>query len=378
MIPGSRRRSREQENILDDVPISIRRRISGSAATESRAPVPLEGTSSQRTESRASPLAESMERAGTTGAGLDLMSEGWNRSNYTTAKDTWQILPEVGLLVRKHESPRTALFSPDMTEDCPIAKDKLSEARITEMAFCDGGNKRRHDTWDEGSCMNMDGEWTGKTICVLKSTVKEKRKEQDEVHACLAERSLADMSKSGKKKAVGKQVNYEIETEETRKGIDGSRRDEWEKWQKFMAVRPTEGDELKQLLNEGHKPIGTQWIDTDKNLHLKRPGQPHTVKYKSRLLARGDQEKTLGIRTDSPTADLDSVNMILSWAASEKFRLMSLDITNAYFHGETMTRLMILRPPRGGIPTEDFHPDRMYICRTPIYGSRDSGRLFWK
>ena len=28
MIPGSRRRSREQENILDDVPISIRRRIS--------------------------------------------------------------------------------------------------------------------------------------------------------------------------------------------------------------------------------------------------------------------------------------------------------------------------------------------------------------
>ena len=77
--------------------------------------------SSQPTESRASPLAESMERAGTTGAGLDLMSEGWNRSNYATAKDTWQYLPEVGLLVRKHKSPRTALLSPDMMEDCPIA-----------------------------------------------------------------------------------------------------------------------------------------------------------------------------------------------------------------------------------------------------------------
>ena len=208
MIPGSRRVPREQENILDDVPISIRRKISGSAATESRAPVPLEGTSSQPTESRASPLAESMERAGTTGAGLDLMSEGWTRSNYATAKDIWQILPEVGLLVRKHESPRTVLFSPDMTEDCPITKDKLSETRITEMAVCDGGNKKRHDTWDERSCVNMDGEWTGKTIFVLKSTVKEKRKEQDEVHAFLAERSLADMSKSGKKKAVGKQFNY--------------------------------------------------------------------------------------------------------------------------------------------------------------------------
>ena len=98
-----------------------------------------------------------------------------------------------------------------------------------------------------------------------------------------------------------------------------------------MAVRPIEGDELKQLLNEGHKPISTQWIDTDKNLHLKRPGKPHTVKYKSRLVARGDQEKTLGIRTGSPTADLDSANVILSWAASEILGLMSLDITNPTF-----------------------------------------------
>ena len=48
------------------------------------------------------------------------------------------------------------------------------------------------------------------------------------------------------------------------------------------------------------------------------------------------------------------------------------------FHGETMDRLMILKPPRGGIPIEGYNPDRMYICRTPIYGSRDSGRLFWK
>ena len=102
------------------------------------------------------------------------------------------------------------------------------------------------------------------------------------------------------------------------------------------------------------------------------------MKYKSRLVARADQEKTLGIRTDSPTADLDSINMKLSWAASEKLKLMSLDIISAYFHGERMTRLMILKPPRGGIPVEDFHPDRMYICRIPIYVSRDSGCLFWK
>ena len=216
-----------------------------------------------------------------------------------------------------------------------------------------------------------------KTIFVLKSTVTKQVKTKEQTHAFLAERSMIDLSKSGKK-ATGKQFNYEKEDETTRKGIDEARRAEWLKWEKFMAVRPIEGEELQQLLREGYTPIGTQWIDTDKHLHLKRPGVTHKPEYKSRLVALGNQETTLGIRTDSPTADLDSVNMILSWASSEKLRLMALYITNAYFHGETMDRLMIHKPPRGGIPIEGYNPDRMYVCRTPIYGSQDSGRLFWK
>ena len=68
MMPGSRRRSREQEDLLDDVPISIRRRThSVSAATELRAPVVPAGTNSQLSDSQASPLVESVDRAGTTG-----------------------------------------------------------------------------------------------------------------------------------------------------------------------------------------------------------------------------------------------------------------------------------------------------------------------
>ena len=38
---------------------------------------------------------------------------------------------------------------------------------------------------------------------------------------------------SGKKKATGKQFNYEKENEETRKRINGSRKAEWLKWEKF-------------------------------------------------------------------------------------------------------------------------------------------------
>ena len=118
------------------------------------------------------------------------------------------------------------------------------------------------------------------------------------------------MSKSGQKKAVGKQFSYEMETEETRKGIDGSKKGEWEKWQKFMAGRPVEGDEPKQLLNEGQKPISTQWIDTDKHLHLKRPGQPQTVKYESR---QGGSREDVGNqdrqRTSRPRQYQDDIGL---------------------------------------------------------------------
>ena len=53
------------------------------------------------------------------------------------------------------------------------------------------------------------------------------------------------------------------------------------------------GKELQDLLKEGHKPVPTQWIDTDKNERLKREGQHHEILHKSRLVARGDLEQSM-------------------------------------------------------------------------------------
>ena len=72
--------------------------------------------------------------------------------------------------------------------------------------------------------MNRDG----KTIFVLNRAVKERQQEHDEIYALSAERSLADMSKSGKKKGIGKQFKHGTESEEAGKLIDGSRKDECE------------------------------------------------------------------------------------------------------------------------------------------------------
>ena len=107
-----------------------------------------------------------------------------------------------------------------------------------------------------------------------------------------------------------------MKTKKPEMDLDKSRMTEWNKWMKFMAVQIVSGTALAKLLKEGHKPIPTQWIDNDKNEHLKRPGQKHTPLFKSRLVARGDLEQSYSdIRTDSPTAEVEALSMVRSMDA---------------------------------------------------------------
>ena len=123
--------------------------------------------------------------------------------------------------------------------------------------------------------------------------------------------------------------------------------------------------------------IPTQWIEIDKNEHLRRAdGLKVAPQYKSILVVRGDLEESLGIRTDSPTCELEGLRLIISWAAGTKNILKCADITSAYFQGQELDRLMLLRPPQdglGGAPA-----DGALAARMPVYGTRDAGRGLWK
>ena len=78
---------------------------------------------------------------------------------------------------------------------------------------------------------------------------------------------------------------------------------------------------LAELLAEGHKLIPTQWIETDKAEHERREGGKYVpLELKSRLVGCGQFEDTLGIRTDSPTCELEGLNIIFSWAACNGLR----------------------------------------------------------
>ena len=73
-----------------------------------------------------------------------------------------------------------------------------------------------------------------------------------------------------------------------------------------------------------------------------RRGSKRSQEYKSRLTGRGDLENLDGLRTDSPTAEIEAHNLIFSFAAAMGIRLKVGDISNAFFQGKEMDRLLLL------------------------------------
>ena len=129
-------------------------------------------------------------------------------------------------------------------------------------------------------------------------------------------------------------------------------------------------------MDEGHRPIPTQWNETDQNEHLIRPGVKREPKLKSRLVGCGQFEDRRGIRSDSPTCDVEGLNLVCSFAACEKLRIKCSDLRNAYFNGEPLGRLLLLWPPKGGLPGEG-HDRCALASNLPVYGAGDVGRRFY-
>ena len=82
------------------------------------------------------------------------------------------------------------------------------------------------------------------------------------------------------------------------------------------------------------------------------------------------------MRSDSPTADAKGIHLVFSLASSRKAKVWFGDLESAYFTGERMSRVLLLRQPRSGLP--GLKPDDRLLARVPVYGTQDAGRGFWK
>ena len=96
---------------------------------------------------------------------------------------------------------------------------------------------------------------------------------------------------------------------------------------------------------------------------------------KSRLVVQGHRE-VVDIRSESPTASLLVIQILLSVVSMKRWVVKSADASNAYLQGEAIDRLLILRapePPPPGVPR-----GQLMKAKGSIYGTKDAGRRWWK
>ena len=125
-------------------------------------------------------------------------------------------------------------------------------------------------------------------------------------------------------------LNYHTASPFIRRKIDESRAKEWKKYEDFQAAIPIKGQDLVDLLAEGHIALPMKWVDTFKSIHEQH--KPDFVpEFKSRLIGCGNFEDATGERTDAPTSDLETHNIVAAFAVAEGVPPQSSDIRNAYF-----------------------------------------------
>jgi Reverse transcriptase (RNA-dependent DNA polymerase) len=165
-------------------------------------------------------------------------------------------------------------------------------------------------------------------------------------------------------------LKYKQLSAQQKKGVDAARAAECAKIVQYGTYR------LEQKYEKPADviPIETLWVDTLKLVNGKR-------EYKSRLVARGDQDKRAKHDLDCKTAACppESVRFLLLAAlASPNYAkgksIVSIDIKNAYLQAELKSKSPVyIIPPAGH---EDRRAGRYWVLNKAMYGLPDAGKAF--
>ena len=121
----------------------------------------------------------------------------------------------------------------------------------------------------------------------------------------------------------------------------------------------------EEVEDEGQYVISVRWVITPKlvdNLWI----------VKARLVARGFEEDSSGIRSDSPTCMRESLRIMLSFATSMEWHVNSIDIKAAFLQGKPIDRDVFLRPPM-----EANAEGKLWKLRKVVYGLTDASRVWY-
>jgi len=140
--------------------------------------------------------------------------------------------------------------------------------------------------------------------------------------------------------------------------------------QKIAAIVKNETWELTTL-PVGGKTVGVKWIFKTK---LNELGE--VDKYKARLVAKGYSQQ---YRVDyaeifAPVARLDTIRMVISFAAHQSWLIYQLDVKSAFLHGEISEEVFVDQPPGYEQKGEET---KVYRLKKALYGLKQAPRAWY-
>ena len=143
--------------------------------------------------------------------------------------------------------------------------------------------------------------------------------------------------------------------------VKAAKKKELETLEQFGTFKEVQLDSLTPA--QKAKMIPSTW-----SVVLKDANNQESIK--CRLCARGDRE-TEQVRTDCPTVSRQSLRLLLTVAASKRYKINSLDFKGAFLQGQPIDREVFLLPPQD---VREQKPGMVWKVVKRLYGFRDSSR----
>ena len=119
-----------------------------------------------------------------------------------------------------------------------------------------------------------------------------------------------------------------------------------------------------EVTDSGQNAISTRWVITEK-------AEDNNKIIKARLVARGYEEESLSIRTDSPTVSRENLRLVSTIAVSHSWEINSMDVKSAFLQGFEIDREVYLVPPT------EANTKNLWKLKRSVYGLQDASRSWY-
>ncbi|CAJ2633694.1 unnamed protein product [Trifolium pratense] len=139
--------------------------------------------------------------------------------------------------------------------------------------------------------------------------------------------------------------------------------------EEIKAIKKNETWELVSL-PKGHKAIGVKWV-----YKAKKNSKGEVERYKARLVAKGYSQRA-GIDYDevfAPVARLETVRLIISLAAQNKWKIHQMDVKSAFLNGVLDEEVYIEQPQGYEVKGEE---EKVLKLKKSLYGLKQAPRAW--